>query len=198
MPGWWRSRGRRRGCPGLRAGSGRRGSRRGSARRGRPWRPHRPQARLHGSAGHGWPGPELGAAGPDRVQVGHLAAAVAGGGLAGGGVAGGGGDQLVGGDFEDVAEGGEDGQGQPFGGLGDQPPDLHRGQADAAFGEQRYQVGGVEQAVGGHDFPQPPLVADLPRRRHHRLSFPGARAAVIVASSARRRVRVRKSEDTQL
>ena len=54
---------------------------------------------------------------------------------------------------------------------------------------------GVEQPGGGHHLPQPPLVADLPFRRHHALR-PGRIAAAAVASSARRSVRVRKSEDT--
>ena len=98
-----------------------------------------------------WPG-EPGAAGRSVLRsLISVAVAVAGGGLAGGAAAGARGDQLGGGDLEDVAQRGEDLQGQPFGDLGDQAPALARGQADAAFGEQRLQVGGAEQAVGGHD-----------------------------------------------
>ena len=68
---------------------------------------------------------------------------------------------------------------------------------DAPAGQQRLQVAGVEQPGCGHHLPQPPLVGDLPHGRHHALR-PGRIAAAAVASSARRSVRVRKSEDTQV
>ena len=68
---------------------------------------------------------------------------------------------------------------------------------NAPAGQQRLQVGRVEQPGRGHHLPQPPLVADLPPGRHHALR-PGRIAAAAVASSARRNVRVRKPEDTQV
>ena len=91
-----------------------------------------------------------------RSAAGSAVFVVPCGGLARGGVRGGGGDQLGRGDLEDVAERGEDGQGQPFRGAGDQPVDLGGGQRDAAFGEQRHQVGGGEQ----------PALAIISRSRH--------------------------------
>ena len=68
---------------------------------------------------------------------------------------------------------------------------------DTLADQQRLQVAGVEQPGCGHHLPQPPLVGDLPHGRHHALR-PGRIAAAAVASSARRSVRVRKSEDTQV
>ena len=81
---------------------------------------------------------------------------------------------------------------------------------DAAFGQQRREVGGGEQPAGGHDLAQPPLVADVaafigcsrsaaaPIVAAAVPAAVGSVAWVRVASRARRRVRVRKSEDTQV
>src|SRR5919201_1236311 len=66
----------------------------------------------------------------------------------------------------------------------------------AAGAEQRHELGDGEHAVGGHDLAQPPLVADL---AFHRLLRPGCpMAAARVSSSARRTVRVLKSDDTHV
>lgn len=57
------------------------------------------------------------------------------------------------------------------------------------------RLAGGEHSSGGHLLAQSPLVADL---AFHRALLAGLSAASMVASSARRRVRVRKSEDTQV
>jgi hypothetical protein len=44
-----------------------------------------------------------------------------------------------------------DRQREPFGGAGDQPPDLHRGQRDVPIVQVRLQIGGGERAGRGHD-----------------------------------------------
>jgi hypothetical protein len=72
--------------------------------------------------------------------------------------------------------------------------DLGCGQVDSAFLQQGDEFGGSEDAAVGHHFPKSPVVADLPF--HARLSWPRS-ASATVASRWRRRVRLRKSEDTQ-
>ena len=109
-------------------------------------------------------------------------------------VVGGGDDQLGRGGLEDVAQRGQYRQGQSFRGAGDQPVHLRGGQVDAALPQRRHQLGGGEHAVGGHHLAQPPPVADL--ALHRAVLVPSA--ASTVASSTRRNVRVRKSEDTQV
>ncbi|MDI3403218.1 hypothetical protein [Streptomyces cavernicola] len=59
----------------------------------------------------------------------------------------------------------------------------------------RHELGDGEHATGGHQFAQAPSVADL---AWHQEVLPGRRAASVVASKARRRERVRKSEETQV
>lgn len=84
---------------------------------------------------------------------------------------------------------------QPLGGAGGQPMDLGHRQGDNPVDEQWSQLGDGEHAVGGHHLTQPPLVADL--AFHHVLPR-GSNAAARVSFKARRRVRVRKSDDTQV
>jgi Pterin binding enzyme len=85
-------------------------------------------------------------------------------------------------------------QRQPLGGAGHQAVDLGGGQVDAAVAQQGHQVGGGEDPVLGHHLAQPPGVAGL--ALHACLPAWAWRAAATVSSSCRRRVRVRKSEDT--
>lgn len=119
-----------------------------------------------------------------------------GGGAADPGVLGGGGDQIGGSAAENVAERRKYLKRKPFRCSRDQALDLGGGQVDAALVQKREQFGGVEPAAGGHQFAQVPGVAD--GSFHAFIPFRESRAAAMVASSWRRRVRVRKSEDTQV
>lgn len=99
-----------------------------------------------------------GALGCDRGRVDH---GVVGGGLAAGGVLRLGRDQLGRGALEDVAERGQHCQRQTFRCASRQSVNLGHRQVDAALPQEENKFGGGEHAVGGHQCPQPPLVADL-------------------------------------
>jgi len=70
-------------------------------------------------------------------------------------------DEVVGLAAEDVAQSREGVHGHPLRRLRDQAEDLLAGEGDAPFGEQRYQVGGLEHLPVGHELAQVPAVAHL-------------------------------------
>ncbi|GHE13922.1 hypothetical protein GCM10010339_82800 [Streptomyces alanosinicus] len=81
-------------------------------------------------------------------------------------------------------------------GVGDQAVNLGGGQADAPLAQQRHQLGRGEDTVCGHHLTQPPRVSDL--ALHACLPVWAWRAAAMVESRCRRRVQVRKSEETHV
>src|SRR6266571_622126 len=100
--------------------------------------------------------------GPESANAGLRLAALAGGlvlrlGRGEGGRL----DQVVHLAAEDVQQRHEDLEVEPLGLIDDQPVDLTVGQADTTFGQPGAQVGGLEQAAGGHDLPQLPGVVQL-------------------------------------
>ena len=73
---------------------------------------------------------------------------------------------------------------------------LRARQLDTTLGEAGDEVSAVVHAGRGHQLGHPPGVVDL---TFHELSSPSKdNASLMVASSARRKVRVRKSLDTQV
>ena len=166
-----------------RSGSSRRST---SARTARRWRgaAHAPSSRMRAGRGRGFAAPRAGRAGR-RWRSGDA------------GVLGGGGHQVGRGALQDVAERGQHLQRQPLRGAGHQPVDLGGGQVDAAVVQHRHQLGRGVDLVPGHHLAQVPGVADLASYVCLTVAWV-PRAAATVASRCRRRVRVRKSEDTQV
>ncbi len=99
------------------------------------------------------------------------------------------GDEVARGAAQRVAERDEDLGVQTLRGLRHEPVDVLAGQMNAAFLEQRQQLGGLEHATVGHDLPQVPLHLDRPH------VFPPSSAALTRASAACR-VLFLKSFDT--
>src|SRR2546430_12097987 len=71
-------------------------------------------------------------------------------------------DQVVRADLQDVAQRREGVHGQPLRRGGDQPVDLFPGQVHAPFGQERYQIRGLEHSPFGHPQPQMPDEAHGP------------------------------------
>jgi hypothetical protein len=70
-------------------------------------------------------------------------------------------DEVVRGAAQDVAQRRQGVHRQALRRLGNQPEHLLAGQGDAAFGQQRHQVGGLEHVCGGHELAQVPAVTHL-------------------------------------
>src|SRR6266568_4102643 len=130
---------------------------------GRSPRPSRPPAAPPGGrAGRPSTAPSQPFGFPDRGAA-HRWSGAGGvpGGLADPGAGGLDLDEVVRGAAQDVAQRREGVHRQALRRLGDQPEHLLAGQADAAFGQQRHQVGGLEHIGCRHELAQVPAITHL-------------------------------------
>ena len=106
-------------------------------------------------------------------------------------------DEIAGAAVEDVAQRGEDLHGHPFRFVADQAVDLGGGQHHSPLPQQRDQLGGLPQLVGGHHLPQPPVVVESATSRRH-LARRGRQPGRCVASKDPPQRAGAKSEDTDV